>query len=532
MKMLGNIIVLVLLGWMSASAQIDTAWVRTYGNGTAGYFVDTDTLGNVFVGGPHSTPSGAALISYSPSGQILWSLNCAGINDPNPPGPAGMKVTWRGDIFLLGPAYSDNPNLHYYYTARYATQGDSLWARFYAGPVYNAAFPSALAADDFGNVYVTGTSDGPSWATLKYDRDGNQVWTRLYTGYPVYFTRQVCRIVLDNAGNVIVFGLTAGRVNETFSGITVVKYDSAGNELWAARQDSSSIMYLAYLAVDAAGNIFVSALDDHYAHFRMPLIVKILPTGDIAWSRTFDGVSNFEGMGYPIAVDSAGNVYQSGASFAPGNYNYDIVTIKYSPAGETCWVRVYADPDSNADIPSDVVVGQSGSIYIVANSRDNAGGDFLLIKYNPDGEQVWLSRYENPENMYGNYIYDMTLDREENILVTGSVAYSLTTIKFLQAPTAVEDSPVQNPDDISVLAAYPNPFNSQTTLNYLLPRPGLAALSIFNLLGQKVAILFDGMQSVGEHSIIWNASTFPSGIYFARLQAGERSQTAKMVLLK
>jgi len=90
----------------------------------------------------------------------------------------------------------------------------------------------------------------------------------------------------------------------------------------------------------------------------------------------------------------------------------------------------------------------------------------------------------------------------------------------------------QRPIEFSFARNYPNPFNSSTVLSYALSRQSLVTISIYNLSGQKVAVIFRGEQPAGEHSLVWRADDYPSGIYFARLEAGERSQNIKMVLLK
>ena len=88
------------------------------------------------------------------------------------------------------------------------------------------------------------------------------------------------------------------------------------------------------------------------------------------------------------------------------------------------------------------------------------------------------------------------------------------------------------PSAFAFIDCYPNPFNTVTTIYYGLPQSGSISLSVFNLLGQRVAILFDGTRQAGEQSITWDASSFPTGVYFARLEVGEHSQNIKMVLLK
>jgi len=84
----------------------------------------------------------------------------------------------------------------------------------------------------------------------------------------------------------------------------------------------------------------------------------------------------------------------------------------------------------------------------------------------------------------------------------------------------------------SLLQSYPNPFNATTEISYKLATDGPVKLEIFNLLGEKVETLIDGHQTAGERSVIWDASTLSSGIYFCRLTAGDFSQVRRMTLLR
>lgn len=88
------------------------------------------------------------------------------------------------------------------------------------------------------------------------------------------------------------------------------------------------------------------------------------------------------------------------------------------------------------------------------------------------------------------------------------------------------------PAQLSITSIFPNPFNSSTAIDYTLAQPGEITLSVYNLLGQQVATVYEGTQEAGEHSMVWDASDFPSGVYFARLEAGGISESMKMVLLK
>lgn len=79
---------------------------------------------------------------------------------------------------------------------------------------------------------------------------------------------------------------------------------------------------------------------------------------------------------------------------------------------------------------------------------------------------------------------------------------------------------------------YPNPFNPTTNIEFSLPEASQVSLTIFNTLGQTIATLVDSRLSTGLHSVTWNASNAPSGVYFYQLKAGSFTKTNKMLLLK
>jgi hypothetical protein len=79
---------------------------------------------------------------------------------------------------------------------------------------------------------------------------------------------------------------------------------------------------------------------------------------------------------------------------------------------------------------------------------------------------------------------------------------------------------------------WPNPFNSSTMIRYDVPRTGEVRLTIFNLLGQRVATLLDQRRLAGTYTVTWDASNLPSGLYFCRMEAAGFAQTRKMLLVK
>jgi hypothetical protein len=79
---------------------------------------------------------------------------------------------------------------------------------------------------------------------------------------------------------------------------------------------------------------------------------------------------------------------------------------------------------------------------------------------------------------------------------------------------------------------YPNPFNGSTRFRFALPAAGPARLEVFDVLGRSVATLVDGPVEAGTHTASFEAGTFASGVYFARLTAGGISFTRSLVLMK
>ncbi|NTW48185.1 MAG: T9SS type A sorting domain-containing protein [Chlorobiales bacterium] len=90
----------------------------------------------------------------------------------------------------------------------------------------------------------------------------------------------------------------------------------------------------------------------------------------------------------------------------------------------------------------------------------------------------------------------------------------------------------QKPTGFNLDQNYPNPFNPSTTINFTLLKSGRAVLEVYNVLGQKVATVFDKMLDKGQHSYRWNAKSLSSGVYFYKLVSGNYSATKKLMLLK
>jgi hypothetical protein len=98
--------------------------------------------------------------------------------------------------------------------------------------------------------------------------------------------------------------------------------------------------------------------------------------------------------------------------------------------------------------------------------------------------------------------------------------------------TQVKEEKKETIEDFILEQNFPNPFNPTTSIKYTLPKSGPVRLAVFNLLGQEVAMVYEGVQASGTHDVDFDSGELPSGIYFYRLQTPEFVATKKMVIAK
>jgi hypothetical protein len=128
---------------------------------------------------------------------------------------------------------------------------------------------------------------------------------------------------------------------------------------------------------------------------------------------------------------------------------------------------------------------------------------------------------------------DIELDDAGDLYVVHDYAWAME--KWVGSPsTGVEIIPgsPRLPRESILVQNYPNPFNASTEIHYRLPEDAHVRLDLFNVAGQLVEHLVDGEQTAGQHVVDWNAGNLPSGIYLARLYAGDQMATRKMVLVR
>ena len=156
-----------------------------------------------------------------------------------------------------------------------------------------------------------------------------------------------------------------------------------------------------------------------------------------------------------------------------------------------------------------------------------------VLLNNGDGTFQAGANYGAGDDPKSVFAVDLDGDGDNDMAVANAYSDDISILFNLSSMTGVDDFPETSlPESFSISQNYPNPFNAATTLNYWLDEPGFVSIAIYNILGQRVATLVEGIKQSGEYSIIWDAADHPSGIYFARLTVGGVKSSMKLVLLK
>ena len=294
------------------------------------------------------------------------------------------------------------------------------WVRTYESgtlPSWDSA--TDLAADSEGHVYVTGYSTnmphGLDFYTIKYNTNGDQAWAVYFNG-EANGDDMAWKIGLDDAGNVYVGGSSNG--SATGYDIVVVKYNNQGQQQWIARYDGSihEDDELVDMAVDNLGNVYVTGRSNHGF-----ITVKINNNGIQQWSAQYTGPAHYD-QPMAIALDCDGNVYVTGISKEyETSYYVDYATIKYNSEGVQQWEIRYSSADSSDDIPKDIGVDNSGAVYVTGMRYFEGSYDYVTIKYDLDGQELWTDIYDGTGNFKNDdFGVALIIDNDDNIYVTGT----------------------------------------------------------------------------------------------------------------
>ncbi len=333
---------------------------------------------------------------------------------------------------------------------------------------------SNLFAATSGNLYIS-TDQGEQWRSLTYQ--GNPMG-----GVSAFAVN----------GTVVVTGWsgTAQPRDQNVGGI-YISYDRG--QTWERKgtvTGGPSVVLLAF----ASSKLFAGVVGGWYGYTTVGLYVS--PDTGVTWSET-DSSLDCASAGAIAVVDSS--IY----------FGSSCGTLSRS----TDWGRTWTLVSNNLDV-IEALVASGGNLFAGTFNwglyRIRTVNDSVAHITDHNVTCLTLSNTDLIEGTYNSGVWRCPLSEIVSVHTRGA----------------------QPPGAFLLQQNYPNPFNPSTVISYRLPVSADVTLKVFDVLGREVETLIQEHQSAGVHSVRFNASNLPSGVYLYRLQAGNYSDTKKLLLLK
>ncbi len=510
--------------------------------------------------------------------QFSWAQSIGGTTNDN-----GRDVTTdlNGNVLLAGTFDISNPKT---FLIKYDASGNVLWSR---NPSSGNAFPSTVSTDGNNNVIVCGTftSDsttfgnftiyrnaipGPGFAdifTVKYDEAGNVIWANSVGGT----SSESGGVSADAAGNsyvvfnslspsVTIGGTTYTNTQASSNDSYLIKYDPAGNLMWAKHFTGPSSSDVSDISTDNSGNTYISGnfcvsctiTIDTLTLSGGSYLLKFDSLGNVVWAKTGTG-----GIIYALYADDDDNFSITGQYYSdtitygsqswinsnPGIVSFGYYIAKFDTSGNANWIK---GDDVNSNLSGyctsidhignvyTLGVFSSTSITIGTNTYTNQGtvSDIFIVKYDNAGNIIWSDAFgSNNDDM----ISGIAVNANDDFYITGYFKGPNLTLggipisnngnntydAFLGGISASAGIATENHlDGISV---YPNPANETITI----ATPTAKVNSEYFISDAVGKIVLTG-KTTGEKTLVDLHSLSP-GIYFLKTSSSRAYNTVKLV---
>lgn len=531
---------------LTLNAQVNPQWVSYYNspsnNSDIPVAMTVDNSGNIYVTGvsPMTSQNDDYLtVKYNSAGVEQWTAryHTPGSNDDL---VRAIAVDNSGNVYVSGSvSYGGSNGVQI--TVKYNSAGVEQWVRQLGEPVASPAAPggfkSSMGIDASGNIYIGGIrkfggGDNGGMLLIKYTPDGDSLWTRRYKG--TQFLQGLGSAIgcLKVQGNYIYVTGKSFDMNPNRTLATTIKYDLSGDLQWI-KHDSLAFGSDDVIAIDtdASDNVIIAC---NFAYDI--LTIKYDAAGNKLWRKTYNGIG---GTRYDLVTgmetDQQGNIYLTGTSYREVSEE-DFLTLKYDAAGDMQWERFYNGNRNVGDYSKGIALDALGNVYVTGLTYEIPFNDnFMTIKYNSDGAEQWRINYDGGINNRHDEAVDIATDPDGDIIVTGFANRSnqddYATIKYSES-VGITQTSSDIPEKYTLSQNYPNPFNPATKINYKLQIANYVLLKVYDVRGIEVAELVNEKQKAGSYTVDFDGSNLPSGIYFYKIYAGEFSDVKRMNLVK
>lgn len=394
-----------------------------------------DSAGNVYVAGSGkvaSTDYNYVTVKYNTVGVEQWIATYNGSGNTRDEAFA-IALDESGNVFVTGSSGGD------IVTIKYSNSGIRQWVSRYDGKGDESDVGKDIVIDEKGEVYVTGKAHDPEtdydYITIKYNAQGQKYWALRYNG-PGNGVDEAVALALDSDGNVYVTGFSDGG-NSTRFDYATIKYNPWGVQQWLVRYDANNGDDKAHdIAVSVDNDIFITGESFHPDTELDYATIKYNASGVKQWVVRFNGTANADDAAHAVAADQSGNVCVTGMSRNQETGN-DYVTLKYNTSGVKQWQASYDGPavENDNDTANDIVIDELGDIYVTGNSFGaESSSDFATLKYNSSGVKQWVARFNGQHNS-DDQAFAIALDQKGTTYVTGktkisAAEYDFATVKY------------------------------------------------------------------------------------------------------
>ena len=365
--------------------------------------------------------------------------------------------------------------------------------------------------------YILAGETGRGYAmVVRTDSTGEEIWKEYYSrddGYP-----DIEDCVIDGDGNLL--GLGWNNV--------LMKIDSEGEIIWTQDYSEYGGRVGSIENTNDGGFILSGNTFDGDDVSQNMYLMKVDSTGEFEWDGVY-GAGYSENCSEVIQTSDGGYCRVGTARFGFMDSLYAMI-IRTDAEGEIVWDVVF-DEVRRGDRFTDVVETEDGGFAAAGfGPGEDGGDDYYLLRVNADGELLWRVYYDT---IGINSCYSLLLMEDGGYLLGGDASLSSWLVRTESDPVnAIWDVDPSLPSAFQVYSAYPNPFNSATTIIYQLPVSNEVSVSILDVNGREIMKLVDYWHEAGQHSVSWNGIYTPSGLYFARIEADDKVEMIKMSLVR
>jgi hypothetical protein len=412
---------------------------------------------------------------------------------------------------------------------KYNPDGETLWTRTFDSNTDDRCSSCTVGRD--GGVVVCGGCRSSFYLLVKYDGDGNWLWTVMDT--VGRNNSALGGIFIDDSLNIYSSGITRWGENES---LLFLRYGNDGTRHMRRITDFGYKYEGIFGFVNCPDGNFigVGTVGEGYPPILDIIIAKFTKAGDTIWTRLLDIKPQDDAP--HITLDSEGNIYITGdvyEDWGQGIVQPDsFVTACYRPDGTRDWVRVYGLKDYSWGTAIDF--DPSGQLLVAGGSYDSIRNESsgAILCYLPDGTLAWHWEYRK-EN-WNCWFYDIIVAEPGVCYVTGEVAnadYDSCDflIMKLRYPVGVEEPGRMATGVVSGLANS-GPVRSGGVVRFSVSAAGSYRLTVADIAGQKRTVVYAGYLDAGEHRL--RLPALSAGVYFLTTEAEGIKARHRLVVVR